>query len=222
MRAHPDSPAMDRGPWNSSRTEPEGADGIAHHSAVVERWNTRCCSARNGAFPRFRPGHRRPRDGCRWRSLSIGGVRIRLFGIDTPEGKQTCEHDGRAWACGEEAARQLRSLTATHEVRCEGHGDDAYGRAVAVCSADGFELNKTMVEAGWATAMPNTATTTLGPRPKLKRRGSASGARHLIFPAPLPLSAGIQRRPRTYRKRRNSLVFGRSRGHGRPPTSACS
>jgi endonuclease YncB( thermonuclease family) len=85
-------------------------------------------------------------------SLSIHGIRIRLFGIDAPEGKQTCQRGGAAWACGEEAARQLRSLTASHEVRCEGRGTDAYGRLIAVCSVDGFELNKTMVEAGWATA----------------------------------------------------------------------
>lgn len=85
-------------------------------------------------------------------TLSVNDVAIRLFGIDAPEGKQTCNRDGAAWRCGEEAASQLRSLTAGHQVTCEGRGNDAYGRLVAVCSADGFDLNKTMVEAGWATA----------------------------------------------------------------------
>ena len=85
-------------------------------------------------------------------SLTVNGVSIRLFGIDAPEGKQTCERDGARWACGEEAATQLRSITAGQQVSCEGRGNDAYGRLVAVCRADGFELNRTMVEAGWATA----------------------------------------------------------------------
>lgn len=85
-------------------------------------------------------------------SLSVNGVAIRLFGIDAPEGKQTCNREGAIWRCGEEAASQLRSLTAGHQVNCEGRGNDTYGRLVAVCSADGFDLNKTMVEAGWATA----------------------------------------------------------------------
>lgn len=62
---------------------------------------------------------------------------------------------GFVWAnaqgsCGEEAANQLGSLTGSHTVHCAGQGRDQYGRLLAVCSADGFELNHTMVEAGWA------------------------------------------------------------------------
>lgn len=85
-------------------------------------------------------------------SLTVAGVSVRLFGIDAPEGKQACQRDGTTWACGEEAARQLRSLTVAHRVTCEGRGNDSYGRLVAVCSADGFDINRTMVAAGWATA----------------------------------------------------------------------
>lgn len=85
-------------------------------------------------------------------SLSVGGISVRLFGIDAPEGKQTCERGGAQWACGEEAASQLRMLVGSNRVECRGQGIDTYGRTVAVCRADGFELNKTMVEQGWATA----------------------------------------------------------------------
>ena len=85
-------------------------------------------------------------------SLTIGGIAFRLFGIDAPEGKQTCDRDGATWACGEESASQLRMLVADKRVECRGQGTDTYGRMLAVCWADGFELNKTMVEQGWATA----------------------------------------------------------------------
>lgn len=85
-------------------------------------------------------------------SLSVGGISVRLFGIDAPEGKQTCDRGGDQWACGEEAASQLRMLVGSNVVECRGQGIDTYGRTVAVCRADGFELNKTMVEQGWATA----------------------------------------------------------------------
>ena len=85
-------------------------------------------------------------------SLTVGGRPVRLFGIDAPEGKQSCERGGAAWACGEEAASQLRALAGTHAVHCEGQGVDQYARLLAVCSANGFELNQAMVEAGWATA----------------------------------------------------------------------
>ena len=85
-------------------------------------------------------------------SLRVGGREVRLFGIDAPEGKQTCQRDGAAWACGGAAAAQLSGLVEGQDVRCEGRGMDQYGRILAICSAAGFELNRAMVEAGWATA----------------------------------------------------------------------
>ena len=55
-------------------------------------------------------------------SLSVSGVTIRLFGIDAPEGKQTCDRNGQAWPCGEAAAGQLRSLVEGQTVTCRGRG----------------------------------------------------------------------------------------------------
>jgi endonuclease YncB( thermonuclease family) len=128
-------------------------------------------------------------------SLSIAGVGIRLFGIDAPEGKQTCERDGAAWLCGEEAATQLRSLTADQQVNCEGRGKDAYGRLVAVCSANGFELNKTMVEAGWATAFSKYSDDYIGAEASAKaaRRGIWSSA----FDLPENWRSAHEHAPRT-------------------------
>ena len=85
-------------------------------------------------------------------SLSVSGISVRLFGIDAPEGKQTCNRSGEAWRCGEEAATQLRNLIGGNPVECRGRDIDAYGRTLAVCSVAGIEINRAMVEAGWATA----------------------------------------------------------------------
>lgn len=85
-------------------------------------------------------------------SLSVGGISVRLFGIDAPEGKQTCTRGGAEWACGEEAARQLGALVDGRQVVCRGRGTDDYGRTIAVCQAAGLELNRTMVQQGWAIA----------------------------------------------------------------------
>lgn len=85
-------------------------------------------------------------------SLSVAGLSVRLFGIDAPEGKQTCERGGAVWACGEESANQLRGLVANARVECRGKGTDVYGRMLAICWAQGVELNKWMAEQGWATA----------------------------------------------------------------------
>jgi len=85
-------------------------------------------------------------------TLVIGAATIRLFGIDAPELDQSCSLDGRGWACGEEAAAQLRTITAGQIVHCAGNERDQHGRLVAVCSAAGYDLGATMVEYGWAVA----------------------------------------------------------------------
>ena len=85
-------------------------------------------------------------------TLAIGDRRIRLFGIDAPELAQPCHRDGRPWSCGEAAREQLRQLVGSNAVECSGDEVDRHGRLVAVCRSAGFELNRTMVEYGWATA----------------------------------------------------------------------
>lgn len=97
-------------------------------------------------------GHATAVDGD---SLSVGGMSVRLFGIDAPEGKQTCTRGDTDWACGEEAARKLNALLAGQQAVCRGRGTDDYGRTIAVCQAAGLELNRTMVQQGWAVAFRN-------------------------------------------------------------------
>ncbi|MBT8475582.1 MAG: thermonuclease family protein, partial [Alphaproteobacteria bacterium] len=44
-------------------------------------------------------------------TIDVGGTRVRLFGIDAPEGDQTCTRpDGAVWACGTWATAQVRAL----------------------------------------------------------------------------------------------------------------
>ena len=102
-------------------------------------------------------------------SLTVSGVEVRLYGIDAPEGKQTCERDGRVWPCGEVAAQQLRELAAGGRVECLGQGRDAYGRMLAVCSTQGLELNKAMVERGWAVAFRKYTDTYLPSEARAKQ-----------------------------------------------------
>src|SRR4051794_36138869 len=62
-------------------------------------------------------------------TLEIGTTRIRLFGIDAPEGAQTCKDPrGGTWACGRSARRALERLTTGQAVTCRGRGIDDYGR----------------------------------------------------------------------------------------------
>jgi len=85
-------------------------------------------------------------------TLTVDGRRVRLFGIDAPELRQPCMREGEAWACGEEAKRQLEELVGANPVACTGEQEDQYGRLIAICRSGRYELNATMVESGWAMA----------------------------------------------------------------------
>lgn len=85
-------------------------------------------------------------------TITLGVERIRLRGIDAPEYDQTCRKAGGDYACGRRARDQLKALVAGKRVTCEGWERDRYGRLLAVCSADGRDLNGALVEAGWAVS----------------------------------------------------------------------
>ncbi|WP_067612126.1 thermonuclease family protein [Erythrobacter sp. QSSC1-22B] len=106
-------------------------------------------------------------------SLEIAQTYVRLKGIDAPELDQNCTRDGQRWRCGEEAATQLRSLAEGQTVTCFGQGNDAHGRVLAVCHANGLELGATMVEYGWATAYRSYSAAYIGHehRAKSARQG---------------------------------------------------
>jgi endonuclease YncB( thermonuclease family) len=77
---------------------------------------------------------------------------IRLYAIDTPEKKQTCDDAaGKRYLCGPQAAQALQELVGRNGVAvCDVKDVDRYGRSVSVCSVNGVELNRMMVASGWA------------------------------------------------------------------------
>ncbi len=40
-------------------------------------------------------------------TIEVHGQRIRLHGIDAPEGRQLCRRDDKPWQCGKDAANAL-------------------------------------------------------------------------------------------------------------------
>ncbi|MEO1949263.1 thermonuclease family protein [Thioclava sp.] len=85
-------------------------------------------------------------------TLDINGTQIRMFGIDAPEGRQSCRRDRSDWACGEASTDALVDAIDRREVRCEGHDTDRYGRVIAECWTGNRNLNAWMVAEGWAVA----------------------------------------------------------------------
>lgn len=86
-------------------------------------------------------------------TLEIDGQAYRLHGVDAPEAGQHCATlSGGNWACGDMATRRLIELVGDIVPRCENLGRDDYDRVLAICSVDQTELNRAMVEEGFAWA----------------------------------------------------------------------
>lgn len=120
---------------------------VAAIGSGVHEWHSR---------PAFKPpsrtgesfsGRARVVDGD---SLELAGHRVRLFGIDAPEGRQDCrDARGRTYACGREARDALAQLIGNQSVSCAPVGE-SYNREVAICTANGRDLSEAMVRAGHA------------------------------------------------------------------------
>ena len=122
-----------------------GIEMGAGNAADVRRVESVRIAGGSGAFT----GPARVIDGD---TLDVGGVRIRLHGIDAPESKQSCRAGGKRWSCGREATRALAARIRGRSVACQERDRDRYGRVVAACSLSGMDLNGWMVAQGWAFA----------------------------------------------------------------------
>ncbi|MHB2265180.1 thermonuclease family protein [Aliihoeflea sp. PC F10.4] len=85
-------------------------------------------------------------------TLAMGATRIRLRGMDAPELGQQCTRGGAPYDCGQYARRALVAAIGGEAVTCTARRKDRYGRFVATCYRDNFDLNRMMVEEGWAVA----------------------------------------------------------------------
>ncbi len=106
-------------------------------------------------------------------TLTLAGERVRLLGIDAPEFSQTCTRAGQSYACGRGARDALRALIDGRPVTCEGWRRDRFGRLLAACKAGMTELNRALVEEGWAVAFGDFETEELDARKA--RRGLWAG-----------------------------------------------
>lgn len=85
-------------------------------------------------------------------TVVVADERLRLRGIDAPETDQTCFRDGADYPCGREARAELIRLIGGAPLLCDTFGRDAYRRRLAECRAGGRDLNRRMVERGWAVS----------------------------------------------------------------------
>ena len=89
-------------------------------------------------------------------TIEIHGTRIRLWGIDAPEGAQLCRgEDSLQYRCGAKASNDLDAFIAQKPVSCTPISLDQYGRTVATCTAGATDLGEWLVSNGLALDWPN-------------------------------------------------------------------
>src|SRR5262245_6683241 len=88
-------------------------------------------------------------------TLTLGGNKFRLDGIDAPEFNQIClDEKSQTWKCGLAARDALAKSLAGRSLRCEDKGPDKVhpDRRIGICTVEGMNitLNEWLVQEGWA------------------------------------------------------------------------
>lgn len=85
-------------------------------------------------------------------TLDVGGVRVRLHGVDAFERGQVCDLPTGAWPCGAVATTALKARAEGRRLVCEVRDTDRYGRKVSRCEGGGVDVARVLVDDGLALA----------------------------------------------------------------------
>lgn len=85
-------------------------------------------------------------------TLDVGGVRVRLHGVDAFERGQTCDRADGSWACGAAATTALKARAEGRRLTCQVLDIDRYGRRVSRCESGGTDVARALVDEGLALA----------------------------------------------------------------------
>ena len=86
-------------------------------------------------------------------TIILNSEKIRFYGIDTPEIKQTCtDKYGHTYLCGVKAKLELEKIIGSKKVSCIKKTKDRYKRSISICYVDENDINSLMVKRGWALA----------------------------------------------------------------------
>ncbi len=85
-------------------------------------------------------------------TLDVGGVRVRLHGVDAFERGQVCDLPAGGWPCGAAATQAMKSRAEGRRLVCEVRDTDRYGRKVSRCQRGGVDVARALVDEGLALA----------------------------------------------------------------------
>jgi endonuclease YncB( thermonuclease family) len=103
-------------------------------------------------------------------TLLVGGIHVRLEGIDAPEISQSCtDASAKPWRCGAEAHRVLARIVAGQSVVCEERGLDKYHRLLGLCRVGALDVNAELVRRGLAWAFVHYSRSYVGVEAEARR-----------------------------------------------------
>ena len=83
----------------------------------------------------------------------IGKHFIKLYGIDSPDLKQTClDKRGDSYACGRKTKMMLERLVLHKHVQCQIAGGDYQGNYIATCKVGSYDIGASLLKSGWGVA----------------------------------------------------------------------
>ena len=94
-------------------------------------------------------------------TIKINNHKIRLYGIDAPEKKQTCKKKyltfsifnfQKSYECGKESTVMLKKKIKNKIINCKIKNKDRYNRFIGICFIDKIDINKWLVRNGHAVA----------------------------------------------------------------------
>ena len=91
-------------------------------------------------------------------TIVLNGEKVRFFGIDTTELKQTCLEGNEEVGCGRFAKMLLVKKIGNNTPKCIGEKKDFYKRTLAECFVNGESLSKFLVRSGYAFAYRKYST----------------------------------------------------------------
>jgi endonuclease YncB( thermonuclease family) len=103
--------------------------------------------------------------------LSLDRKRILLWGVDAPVRGQPCHSGNKTWDCATASAKTLLNIVGNQEISCETRRVDQFGRVFAVCKAGDIDINRALVEAGMAVALPEETTEYVAAEAAAKAKG---------------------------------------------------